>query len=77
MTRVVVQTFVIEPIWKTESGVASTPVAVLSRPAAKSITSPSLSTAIAAPGTPRSATRRAKSVVRNEAMSSRVRMPSP
>ena len=29
MTRVVVQTFVIEPIWKTESGVASTPVAVL------------------------------------------------
>ena len=40
MTSVAVQVLVIEPIWKTESVVASTPVAWLSTPAAKSKTSP-------------------------------------
>ena len=51
MTRVLVQSLVIEPIWKTESGVASTPVARLRTPAASSTTSPPARTATAAAGT--------------------------
>ena len=51
MTSVLVQSLVIEPIWNTESGVASTPVALLRMPAASSTTSPSARTATAAPGT--------------------------
>ena len=41
MTTVAVQTFVIDPIWKTESGVASMPVALFRRPYATSTTSSS------------------------------------
>ncbi len=51
MTSVAVQSLVIDPIWKTESAVAVTPVALLSTPAAPSTTSPSLRTAQAAAGT--------------------------
>jgi hypothetical protein len=51
MSSVAVHTLVIDPTWKTESTVASTPVAVLSTPAATSITWPPAETAIAAPGT--------------------------
>ncbi len=40
MTSVAVQVLVMEPIWKTESAVASTPVAWLSTPLANSKTSP-------------------------------------
>src|SRR4051794_26132733 len=51
ITRVAVQTLVIDPIWNTESVVAATPVAVLSTPAAASTTSPPRPTATAAAGT--------------------------
>ena len=44
MTSVAVQTFVIEPIWNSESVVASTPVSRLSVPEAAAATSPSRST---------------------------------
>ena len=40
MISVPVQVLVMDPIWKTESVVASTPVAWLSTPAAKSMTCP-------------------------------------
>ena len=76
MTSVAVHTFVIEPIWNTESGVASTCVDVLSTPAAASMISPSFSTAIAAPGTLVLGDGRAKWAAMNGAMSSRVRIPS-
>src|SRR5215470_11532081 len=55
MSSEVVQTLVIEPTWKTESTVASTPVALLSTPAATSTTSPSAYTPTTAPGTLNSA----------------------
>ena len=51
MTRVAVRTFVIEPIWKTESAVTSTPVAVLSTPAPTAEISPSRRIPSVAPGT--------------------------
>src|SRR5262245_9838746 len=51
MSIVVVQTLLIDPIWKTESGVASTRVALLSTPAATSTICPSRRMPIAAPGT--------------------------
>lgn len=51
MTKVAVQVLVIEPIWNTESAVASTLVAWLSTPTAKANTSPLRNTPIAAPGT--------------------------
>src|SRR6185437_4968901 len=52
MTTVVVQTFVIEPIWNSESVVASTRVSRLSSPEAAASTWPSRRTASDAPGTP-------------------------
>src|SRR5882757_487290 len=51
MTSVAVHTLVIDPTWNTESGVAATPVALLSTPAAASTTSSPAATATAAPGT--------------------------
>src|SRR4051794_3462162 len=50
MASVDVHTFVMEPIWNTESVVAATPVARLSTPAACSITSAPTATAMAAAG---------------------------
>src|SRR4051794_25003232 len=52
MTSVLVHSFVMDPIWKTESAGASTPGALLRPRAAPSTTSPSWSTAQAAAGTP-------------------------
>ena len=52
MTSEAVHSLVVDPIWKTESGVASTPVARLSSPVAASMISPSARTPSAAPGTP-------------------------
>ena len=46
-----VHVLVMDPIWNTESVVASTPVAWLSTPAATSVTCPPAYTPIAAPGT--------------------------
>src|SRR5690606_694312 len=51
-TRAAVHVLVAEPTWKTLSGVASTPLAVLSTPVAASCSRPSCQTAMAAPGTP-------------------------
>ncbi|SCK56578.1 hypothetical protein H180DRAFT_05255 [Streptomyces sp. WMMB 322] len=51
MTSVLVHSFVTDPIWKTESVVASTPVALLSTPAAPSTSSSPLRTPQAAAGT--------------------------
>lgn len=51
MISVAVITLVIDPIWKSESTVASTPVAVLSTPAAASVRASPAWTATAAPGT--------------------------
>ena len=50
-TSELVQSLVIDPIWNTESVVASTPVDMLNSPAAWSTTSPSASTPTAAAGT--------------------------
>ena len=51
MTSVAVHTFVIEPIWKSESGVTSTPVALLSTPVPVVVIDPSDRIPSAAPGT--------------------------
>ena len=51
MTSVAVQTFVIEPIWNSDSGVTSTPVAVPRTPAAVSVITPSWRRPSVAPGT--------------------------
>src|SRR3954470_22943525 len=51
MTTVAVQTFVIEPIWNSESVVASTPVAMLRMPEAAVAIPSSVKTATDAPGT--------------------------
>ena len=51
LAEVAVHSLVIEPIWNSESVVASTPVPLCRSPAAWSTTSPSFRTATAAPGT--------------------------
>lgn len=73
----VVHTFVIEPTWNSESAVASTPVALLSTPAAASITSPRHDTATAAPGTWYSASNVASLSSSHFWISLRVAIPEP
>ena len=51
MTSVAVHTFVIEPIWKSESGVTSTPVALLSTPVPVVVIDPSEQDPERRPGT--------------------------
>ena len=50
-TSVAVHTFVIEPIWNSESGVTSTPVALLRTPAPVAVMLPSFRIPRVAPGT--------------------------